>query len=173
MLPEGQDAEGVAAAAAAAMLGGSCRMVLGWTRKRVESMLEQQVEREIHRLNSLKEAAATRSEWDILPPDEHNEPQTIFEEKSGAQADGFEEKVSADEAAARAEAIKEIDRFLAGDELARGIFQCLCEEVTKREEMAARLAVTVKEISAARKRLERKLAEFAAEHPEYAEAFCN
>jgi hypothetical protein len=37
--------------------------------------------------------------------------------------------------------------------------------------MAARLGVDVEAVTAARKRLERKLAEFAAEHPEYAEAF--
>jgi hypothetical protein len=173
VLPEGQDAEGVAAAAAAAMLGGKCRMVLGWTRERVEKVLEQHVEREVHRLNSLKEAAVTRSEWDILPTEEDEEPQTVFEEKSGAQADGCEEMALAEEVAVRAQAKKEIDRFLAGDELARGVFQCLCDEVTKREDMATRLAVTVSEVSAARKRLERRLAEFATAHPEYAEAFCS
>jgi hypothetical protein len=157
--------------AMAAMLDGRCRLALGWTRERLEGALEREVEREVRRLNGLKEASGARSEWDILPPNVDDEPQTIFEEKSGALPDEFEEAALSEEAAMREQAKKEIDAFLAGDELARGVFRCLCDEVTKREEMAARLGVDVGEVTAARKRLERKLGEFAAEHPEYAEAF--
>jgi hypothetical protein len=63
VLPEGQDAEGVASEAVAAMLGGKCRLAPGWTRERLEGALEREVEREVRRLNGLKEASGARSEW--------------------------------------------------------------------------------------------------------------
>src|SRR4030095_5428374 len=70
---------------------GKCRLALGWTRERFERELERRIRNEVRRLASLTEASKMRSEWDILPLDEDDEPQSIFDCLPGAIADPREE----------------------------------------------------------------------------------
>src|SRR6266567_368989 len=87
VLPEGHDANSVASGVIEGMLAGKCRIALGWTRERFEREMERRISNEVRRLAALTEASGTRSEWDLLPPDENDEPQSVFEEMSGTIAD--------------------------------------------------------------------------------------
>jgi hypothetical protein len=160
-LPEGQDANGVAAEAITAMLDGRCRLAIGWTWQRLQRELERLVSQEVRRLHGLTEAAWMRSEWELLPPDDHGEARSIFEEMPGAIPDGAAEAMRHEDEAETARIRKEIESGLEGDEAGKGVFQCLWDGVVKREEIARRLGIGVAAVSAARKRLERKLVEYA------------
>ena len=163
VLPEGQDANGVAAEAVADLLAGKCQLAVGWTRQRLEKELRRLASREIRRLQSLKEAAGMRSEWEMLPLDEEGEPRSILEEMPGAILDGAEALLAKEEEEAMAAVIGEIAGALSGGVVVKGIFGCLCGGVVKRREIARRLGVGVGAVSAGRKRLERRLKEIENE----------
>ncbi len=52
------------------------------------------------------------------------------------------------------------NRGVQGDAEARAVFECLCDGVSKRREIAKRLGTSVEAVTAARKRLERKVGEY-------------
>jgi hypothetical protein len=65
----------------------------------------------------------------------------------------------------------EFDAALGADDELKQLFKCICEGWLKREEQADRLKVTVKQVTNARKRLDRRLEKFAADHPCYPRTF--
>jgi hypothetical protein len=160
VLPEGHDGNSVAAEVIEGMLMGKCRLALGWTRERFARELERRIRNEVRRLASLKEASKMRSEWDILPPDADDEPQSIFDWLPGAIADPGEEAEGHEEEEWREQVRADFSEYLKENAEARNVFNCLCDGVVKRREIAQRLGMSVGSVTAARKRLERKVEDF-------------
>ena len=165
MLPEGYDGNSVVSEAIKELLAGKGRLALGWTRPRLERELNRLVTQELRRLHRAREAAGTRSEWDVLPLDENEEPQSVFDGIIASVADPHEATARGEEEAARESVRVELDVYLRGDGAARGVFNCLCAGVVKRREIAERLGISVAAVTAARKRLERRLEGFGRKHP--------
>src|ERR1041385_5475063 len=157
-LPEGYDANGVAAEVVAGMLAGKCRLALGWTRQRLEAEIQRRIENEVRRLSALKEAEGMRGEWDILPLDSEGKPQSAFKSMVSASVDPSEEAAENEEEAERLRAKLELLRWLDGDMMAAAVFVSLCRGGMKRREIAQKLGVTVQAVTAGRKRMERRLA---------------
>ncbi len=160
VLPEGYDANALASEAIATALRGESRLVFGWTRERLVRELKRLVSREVRRLQSLIEASRMRSEWDILPPDEEDQLQSVFEEMEGTIADGSEELMEKEEEARRERIKTGFATHLNGDKGARRVFNCLCDGILKRRDIAAKLGINVRAVTAARKRLERQVEQF-------------
>ncbi len=160
VLPEGQDAESVASTVVDAMVRGECRLALGWTRERLERELDRLVSNEIRRLYGLQERIAMRSEWDVLAVDEDGRAQSILPWVPDSAADPCEEAARKEDAAECERVEQEIAGYLDGDAEARAVFECLCDGVSKRRAIAKRLGTSVEAVTAARKRLERKVGEY-------------
>jgi hypothetical protein len=160
VLPEGHDANSVAAEVIAGMLTGKCRIAPGWTRERFEREMERRIKNEVRRLASLTEAAEIRSEWDILPPTEDDEAQSVFDGMPGSIPDPREEAEQNEYEAWRERVRVELNFYLGRDKDARNVLNCLCDGVMKRREIARQLGISVKAVTAARKRLERKAKEY-------------
>jgi hypothetical protein len=156
VLPTGDDAEGVADQAIAELLGGNCRLMPGFLRSTVQKELERLVKDRIRRLHGLKEARAMRSEWEVLPADEEGNRKSVFpaivDENAGRAAE--------EEKEVRERAKREFEDFLDGEEELKGLFRCLGEGITKPSEIARRLGIDEQEAVRARKRLDRRMAEF-------------
>jgi hypothetical protein len=159
-LPEGYDANSLASEAVATLLRGEGRLVLGWTGERLTRELKRLVSREVRRLQSLREASRMRSEWDILLPDEEGQWQSVFEEIEAPAADGCAVAMEGEEAAQREGIRAAFGNYLDGDREARGVWGCLRQGVWKRREIASRLGIGVSAVTAARKRLERRVKDF-------------
>ncbi len=97
------------------------------------------------------------NEWEILPLDEEGEPRSIFEGMLGELPDGAEvaKRKEAEEELRRQKGI--IAAHLDGDVVAKRVLGCLCDGVVKRQEIATKLGIDVSGVTAARKRLDRKL----------------
>jgi hypothetical protein len=158
VLPRGFDANNVASEVIEGMLHGKCRLALGWTRERLEKEVQRRIRNEVRRLYSLTEAPEMRSEWDLLPLDENDQPQSVFDSMMGSIPDPCEEAEQNEEEAWRELVRKDFDAYLKEDWVARKVFECLCNGVVKRREIAERLGISVQAVTAARKRLERKVA---------------
>ena len=129
---------------------------MGWTRARLEAELERQVCRELRRLSGRKEAGETVSEWAVLPCDANGERHSIFDDLPGGIPNGYEEAARKSEAEEGENMMKMLEGRLDGDTVERGLLECLRQGVVKRREIAAKLGVDVRAVTAARKRLERK-----------------
>ena len=96
-----------------------------------------------------------RNEWDVLRPTPEGKLRSIFE---GMKATGGGGELIKQEAAREGDRRK-LESKLGGDERARGVLNCLYSGVRKRRDIAAKLGIDVKAVTAARKRLERKAKE--------------
>src|SRR5436190_11350380 len=163
VLPEGYDANSIAAEVIQGMLTGKCRLALGWTRERFVKELQRRIRNEVRRLASLIEASKMRNEWDLLPLDEEDEPQSIFDGMPGSTADPREVAEQNEEDAWREKVRADLNEHLRDDKEAQGVFNCLCEGVVKRRKIAERLGMSVEAVTAARKRLERKVEDYKYE----------
>ena len=118
--------------------------------------MKRQVSRELRRLASRKESATTISEWEVLSPDERGQAQSVFDEMAGRitnAGDGATQRGKEQ----LEKMVSDLEKQLEGDVVERGVLRCLAEGVWKRREIAAKLSVDVEAITAARKRLGRKL----------------
>ena len=154
VLPQGYDENSVAAEVVVKVLSGRCRLALGWTRERLQRELNRLVSNEIRRLHSLKEAALMRGEWDILPPSAEGKLRSVFDWMRATYGGG--ELVDKVLEAARESNRRKLESKLGADERAKGVLNCLYSGVRKRRDIAAKLGIDVKAVTAARKRLERK-----------------
>jgi hypothetical protein len=159
VLPEGNDANSVVAEAVGRLLARKGRLVLGWTRERLQKELDRLDGNEIRRLASLKEASAPRDEWDFLPKNEEGAGESIFEEIPGGIADGGEEAVRNESDDGLEWAKRYVMAALTGDYPAKRVFGCWCAGIVKREEIARTLGMSLNKVTAARKRIERKAKE--------------
>jgi hypothetical protein len=153
LLPGGYDAEALASEAAAQLLGGRCRLPLGFLRIGVRRELERLVSDKIRLLHRLKEAAGTRSEWDVAPTGGSGEPVSVFERMSdGGQA------VSQWEGRWERRCLKEeIEMCLEGEPQLLGLFRFLWSGETRPGTIARGLGVEERAVAAGRRRLERRL----------------
>ena len=158
VLPEGYDANSVAAEVIRQVLQGKARLAVGWTRERLVMELQRKVSNEVRRLHKLQEASKMRSEWEVLLPKANGELRSVFDElkgRIGAWPDPGPWR-------ARQKARQEAEARIAGA-LGEGdegrVFGCLREGMVKRREIAAKLGMSVVEVTNCRKRLNRKLDE--------------
>lgn len=161
VLPEGYDANGVAAEVIVSALRGKARLAPGWTRERLMRELERKVSNEVRRLHKLQEACRTRSEWEILAPCENGEPRSVFELMMGKKIAGGVDEArfqKLDQEKKEAE-LMIVEKLHGGDEEVEKLFNCLREGVVKRREIAAKLGISVDEVTNCQKRLNRKLDE--------------
>jgi hypothetical protein len=112
----------------------------------------------VRALHKLKEADGVRSEWESTPATEGEEPASVFEGMTAANAD--------ETARERREALervkREFEKCLGGDRTSVGVFGCLCVGMSMPGEIAQRLGLEEEAVARARKRLDRQLARFAA-----------
>jgi len=157
VIPEGQDANSIAAEVAIKLLSGKGRLAPGWTRERLQKELNRLASNEIRRLYGLKETELMRNEWDILRPTPEGKLRSIFDRMQGSAGGG--ELVDKKQEAAREGDRRKLESKLGRDERAKGVLNCLYCGVRKRRHIAAKLGIDVKAVTAARKRLERKAKE--------------
>jgi hypothetical protein len=162
VLPDGYDANSIAAEVVAGALQGKARLARGWTLERLEKELQRLVSNEVRRLHKKKETSVMRSEWEVLPPDANNEPRSVFsgmraEGPSGLDANVVDAQVREKQKAE----LRIAERLRGGDEMVEKLFWCLREGMVKRRKIASRLGVSVEEVTNCRKRLNRKLGEMA------------
>jgi hypothetical protein len=160
VLPQGFDANSVAAEVVMMALQGRARVVPGWTRERLMNELKRKVSNEVRQLHKLKERGAVRSEWDLVRPGESGTLRSVFagmkaQYKGGS---GWDDGQVRDKV--RKETELRIAEALRGeDERVKKLFECLRAGVVKRRVIAERLGISVGEVTNSRKRLDRKLDE--------------
>ncbi|HWX21138.1 MAG TPA: hypothetical protein VN578_14660 [Candidatus Binatia bacterium] len=164
VLPEGYDANSVASEVITSALEGKARLAPGWTRDRLMRELERKVSNEVRRLHKLQEAGRIRSEWEILPADANEQPRSVFEKMEGKVGSWPRNGVDEARFQARDKERKEAELLIAEklrgeDEAVEKLFGCLRDGVVKRREIAAKLGISVGEVTNCRKRLNRKLEE--------------
>jgi hypothetical protein len=158
VLPEGYDANSVAAEVIAAALRGEVPLALGWTRERLMKILQTKVSHEVRRLHKLKEAGGIRSEWSVLAPKVNGEPRSVFDQMRGRVSGKVDEaEMQAREKARKDAELRIAAALVGGEEAVEKLFGCLREGIVKRREIAARLGISVAEVTNCRKRLDRKL----------------
>ena len=157
VLPEGYDANSIAAEVAVKVLAGKCRLTLGWTRERLQKELNRLVSNEIRRLHALMETELMRNEWDLLRPTPEGKLRSIFQRMKAPGGGG--ELFNKEQEATRERDRRKLESKLGGDERAKGVLNCLYSGMRKRRHIAAKLGIDVKAVTAARKRLERKTKE--------------
>jgi hypothetical protein len=160
VLPEGYDANSIASEVIDRALRGKARLVRGWTLERLEKELQRLVSNEVRRLHKRMETRVMRSEWEVLSPNERNEPRSVFDQMKATGSSGWECKVADRKARERQGAEQRIAAELGeNDRLAGKLFDCLCAGVMKRRKIAVKLGISVEEVTNCRKRLNRKLEE--------------
>lgn len=157
VLPEGYDANSVAAEVITSALRGEARLEMGWTRERLMGELKRKVRNEVRRLHKRQEAWRTRSEWEILAPDGNGQPRSVFELIKGVAGGIDEARLRKLDRERKSAELMIAEKLRGGDELK--LFNCLREGVVKRREIAARLGIGVNEVTNCRKRLNRRLEE--------------
>jgi len=159
VLPEGFDANSVAAEVVQAALQGEARLALGWTRERLINELNRKVSNEVRRLHKLMETRAVRSEWDVLVPTESGEVRSVFAWiKARSSAGGWDDGQVRDKVRKETE-VRIAEALRGGDESVERLFGCLRAGIVKRRQIAAMLRMSVTEVTNCRKRLDRKLDE--------------
>jgi hypothetical protein len=164
VLPEGCDANSVAAEVIASALQGKARLAEGWTRERLMRELERKVSNEVRRLHKLQEARRMLSEWEVLSPREDGQVRSVFDEIPGRVQSWAGNEANEAGLQARDKVRKEAESLIAArlhgeGEMVERLFGCLREGVVKRREIAAKLGISLDAVTNCRKRLNRKLEE--------------
>ena len=155
LLPEGYAPESIASEVAAVVLAGRCRLAPGWTWERLKREVGRLTRQEVRRLRKLAEASAVRSEWEVKAPGKNGELRSVFDGMQGTIRGGDEDLARREEEEEREQVRARLGELLNGDQVAREVLVCLCDGVVRRREIAAKLGVEVRAVTAARKRLER------------------
>jgi len=163
VLPEGYDANSVAAEVITRALQGKVRLAPGWTRERLLATLQRKVSHEVRRLHKLIEAGAVRSEWEVLSAGPNGEATSVFAWMRG-RVNGMDAARLQARDQARQRAESQIAERLEGED-ERKLFSCLRTGVVKRREIASRLGMSVTAVTNCRKRLNRKLDELGKTEP--------
>jgi hypothetical protein len=122
------------------------------------------VRNEVRRLHKLTEARAMRSEWEVLSPGTNGRLQSVFAGMKATTMMRWDDEPARDKAIREEQVRKETELRIAeelrgGDEMVERLFGCQRAGIVKRREIAARLGVSVVEVTNCRKRLDRKVDE--------------
>jgi hypothetical protein len=171
-LPDGYDENSIAAEAIKQLFKGDCRITsVPYTKEQLDKEIMRLVANLAHALLRRQETILTRTEQDLEPASEENDRDCEMHRIK-------DDDLSPQQKAERSEAKAKLDRFksafndyLDGDAQLTGVFDCVCNGIVQREEIAVLLDVTPQTVTNARKRLDRKLTNFASKHPEYPQIF--
>jgi len=171
--PDGHNADSVAAEAIVQLFEGTNWQPEGHPYEPHELRYElmRLVQNIVRNLARRKENSTVSNELDLAHRDEELSDESYFGNLGGASP-------LADEEAQRNEAKLRLQRFqdefhtfLDSDNPLNRLFDCICAGIVKREDQAKILAITPQDITNARKRLDRKLMEFAEIRPDYPDVF--
>ena len=160
VLPDGYDAEGIANQVIEEMLGGHCKLAIGWTRERLVKELQRLVSQRVRVLHGRKEAASVRNEWDATRVKEGERRVSAFAKVAGNERSAYEALAEKEDAA---EMREKIEAFLKEEPVLKGIFECLWAGITKPAEIGRELGMEKGEVMKARRRLDRRLARLGKE----------
>jgi hypothetical protein len=172
LLPDGHDANTIASDAIAQVYAGESKLLAApYAPAELQDELKRPVTNQLHNLYRRKENLKVRNEFDLLPRAENGEQRSILESRAGDIPPADEEAMRK-EGLAKLNAFREqFAKFLGEDQMLRDLFECIVVGILKREEIAEMLNVDPKVVTNARKRLDRRLADFAQAHPEYPKPF--
>jgi hypothetical protein len=172
VLPDGHDAESIVNEAVAELFNGKCRLKgMDYTRDELRYELRRLVYNQVHRFNRRRETWLVKSEVDLTPVALREQGRSILERIPGTDEWPDQQAIRHEGRKLFRRFMAEFSAFLGEEQDLRNLFGCLCGAFEKREEIAKRLGVEVQVVTNARKRLDRRLDEFGAEHPEYPRVF--
>lgn len=171
-LPDGYDENSIAAEAIKQLFEGDCRIPsVPYSPDQLDNEIMRLVSNLAHTLLRRKETVLVRGEQELEPACEDGDQDCELHRVKGDVPD-------ASERTERAEAQAKLDRFrceftafLGSDAMLKNLFDCIGNGILQREEIAIILEVEPQVVTNARKRLDRRLAEFALGHPDYPATF--
>lgn len=175
VLPDGHSPESIAAEAVETLFVGTDWHPKGnpYSQQELYFELMRIVNNIVRKLERRKENRIVSSEQDLSYNDEELSSEPFFNNLGGLSP-------RADAEAQRHEGLTllkkfqvEFQSFLGAEERLKQIFNCVCQGIVKRDEQAKFLSLTPQEITNARKRLDRKLDQFANDYPQYPSVFIN
>jgi len=171
VLPEGYDPESIANEAVAELFNGKCRLKPDYKREELGYELRRLVYNQVHRFQRRKETLLVRNEVDLTPAPLRERGRSIVEAVPGTDERPDEQAIRNEGWVLIRRFMGEFSAFLGAEPELRELFECICGGCEKREEIAERLGIKVRAVTNARKRLDRRLDEFGAGHPEYPREF--
>jgi len=163
VMPDGNEAKSIANEAIGELFAGNCRLGMPYTREELEKEFERLVHQQVDRLHRRKENVVLRNIPDLapLPANEDGEELSMLElmAASGPRAD--EETSENEQSGLLAKFREEARAYLRPDKEAQAVFECICDEVTKRSKIAARLGLDGLQVKNAHKRMKRMLKSYA------------
>ena len=161
VVPGGVDAEDVANQVIAEVLSSTGRIALGLTRSRLLLELKRLISGRVRVLHGRKETSLVRSEWEVSPVKDGEEPISVFEGVRGTELDACEAVTQRERSMANQHAALAIEMKLGSDDALRRIFQCLRAGILRSEEIAERLGMDKASVARGRRRLAGRLRRFA------------
>lgn len=153
VLPDGYDAESVAEEAIADVLAGRRRVGLGCTRARLVRTLERLIWGKIRNLELRKEAAVVRGQWG-------EDGKSIVGNVRDEGLDGYQRLVAREAEREREDLRQKLRGLLSGEPELASLFECRWMGMTNPGEIGRRLGMSEVEVMRARRRLDRRMAEW-------------
>jgi hypothetical protein len=125
--------------------------------------LERLVREKVRRLSRLKENKVVVSEWEVLPPRANGERVSVFDWMAGRILPPDEALMQKEDLALLEQFKEEFEASLGGEEKVRKVFQCIWDGTERREELALELGISPAAVTGLRRRLNKRLREFAAQ----------
>ena len=171
-LPDGYDENSIAAEAIKQLFEGDCRITsVPYSAEQLNNEIMRLVSNLTHALLRRKETVLVRGEQELDPAGEEGDQDCGWLRLKGDHPNASEQSERA-EAKAKLELFKiEFTAFLGSDEVLKSLFDCICNGILQREDIAIMLEVDPQMVTNARKRLDRRLTEFAVGHPNYPATF--
>jgi hypothetical protein len=172
--PDGEDAQSIAADAIGQLFAGSSDWQPKsdpYTSEELEFELKCIVRATVRNLERRKENLSVSNEPDLSRSDEETAGESFFENFAGNTPQPDDDAMRRDALLRLQKFQAEFSAFLGADDKLLGIFKCVCAGNVKRDDQAKLLGLAPQEITNARKRLDRKLDQFAEARPEYPDVF--
>jgi DNA-binding CsgD family transcriptional regulator len=161
VVPGGLDGEDVANQVMAEVLSGKGRIAQGLVKSRLLLELKRLISGRVRVLHGRKETSLVRSEWEVSPVKDGEEPISVFEGVCGTELDAGEAVTQRERSMANQHAARAMEMKLGSDDALRRIFQCLRAGILTSEEIAERLGMDKASVARGRRRLARRLRRFA------------
>ncbi len=171
-LPDGHDENSIASEAIKQLFEGDCRIEsVPYTPQQLDNEIMRLVSNLAHALLRRKETRIVSSEHDLEPACEEGDRDCEFHRVKAGGLDASEEAERAEGKSKLARFKDEFTAFLDGDAGLKSLFDCISNGILQRDEIAVLMEVEPQVVTNARKRLDRRLAEFAVSHPDYPATF--